>query len=259
MSVIRTDRWLLASYNNPLELCEKLTGYFNGAQAFEIYDYFLLNGMYVPLKNGKKNVKQLQENQLWEIVANETEQLQRVWNGPDIPIFIFPSDVNNQKLIEDFNGKSGLAFDNKLFLFLSEHNKEKEIRAMVTHEYNHVCRLSKYKKKEEDYVLLDTIILEGLAENSVKERYGEEWLADWTSYYTTEQLENMWRKIVYPNRNILKAKDKHHEILFGFRHYPKMVGYCVGYYLVKKYMESNSLSSQDIFGVKTDEIAQLNK
>ena len=60
---------------------------------------------------------------------------------------------------------------------------------MFTHEYNHVCRLSKFQKSEEDYVLLDSIILEGLAENAVRERLGEEFLATWTSYYSNEELK----------------------------------------------------------------------
>src|SRR5690625_6839523 len=47
-----------------------------------------------------------------------------IW--PDIPIFIFPSDSRNQELTRHFNGKSGLAFVDKLFLFVSEKNTEKD-------------------------------------------------------------------------------------------------------------------------------------
>jgi uncharacterized protein YjaZ len=257
MGVIRTDKWLLDSYHKPIEICEKLKGHFDGALAFEIYDHLTLHGMYHPLRNGNEVVNKLQKNKVWEIVQEEKLRLQKVWEGPNIPIFIFPSDKNNRKLKQDFNGKSGLAFKDKLFLFISEDNTEKELRALFTHEYNHVCRLSKFQKNEEDYVLLDSIILEGLAENAVRERLGEEFLATWTSYYSNEELQKMWNHLVLPNRNILKNDLKHQNILYGLRFYPKMLGYCVGYYLVKNYIEATIKTSKDLLNIKTDHIAQI--
>jgi len=257
MSVIRTDKWLMVLYEQPIKLCEKIKDYFDGAQAYEIYDYLHLHGMYRPFKNGIEQVTKLQENKVWEIVQDEKEQLQRLWEGPNIPVFIFPSDTTNPRIKIDFNGKSGLAFKDKLFLFISKDTLEKEVRSLLTHEYNHVCRLLRYKKSEEDYVLLDTIILEGLAENAVRERFGEEFIATWTSYYSTNQLEELWKNLVQPNKSRLKTDSKHLDILYGLYSYPKMAGYCVGYYLVKSYVEANNLSSNDLLNVPTDKIAQL--
>src|SRR5699024_2978860 len=105
------------------------------------------------------------------------------WNGPNIPIFILPSDQHNRKLQRELSGKSGLTFQDKLFLFISEDTSESELKSLFTHEYNHVCRLSQYPK-EEDYTLLDTIILEGLAENAVRERFGDQATANWTRHYS---------------------------------------------------------------------------
>lgn len=257
MSVIRTDQWLVDLYEQPIKICEKIKEYFDGAQANEIYDYLILHGMYRPFKNGSEQVRKLQENKVWEIVQNEKERLEKIWEGPNIPVFIFPSDTNNQKIKMDFNKKSGLAFKDKLFLFLSKDTSEKEIRSLFTHEYNHVCRLLKFPKSEADYLLLDTIILEGLAENAVRERFGEEFIANWTSYYSTDELENIWNNLVHPNRNILKTDRKHQDILYGLYSYPKMAGYYVGYYLVKKYIVANTLTSNELLNIPTDKIAQL--
>lgn len=257
MSVIRTDEWLVDLYEQPIAICEKMKEYFDGAQAHEIYDHLALHGMYRPFKNGADHVKKLQENNVWEIIQDEKEQLQIIWEGPNIPVFIFPSDINNLKIRIDFNGKSGLAFKDKLFLFISEDNSEKEIRSLFTHEYNHVCRLFKYPKSEKDYVLLDTTILEGLAENAVCERYGEEFMATWTSYYTNDELEKMWNDLVRPNRNVSKTDRKHHDILYGLYSYPQMAGYCIGYYLVRKYNEANRLTSNDLLNTASEQIAQL--
>jgi len=259
MSVIRTDEWLVDLYDQPIKMCEKIKRYFDGAEAYEIYDYLTLHGMYRPFGNGNEQVRKLQENKVWEIVQDEKKRLQKMWEGPNVPVFIFPSDTNNRKIKIDFNGKSGLAFKDKLFLFISKDTLEKEIRSLFTHEYNHVCRLFKFQKSEEDYVLLDTIILEGLAENAVLERFGEEFIATWTSYYSTDELEKMWNNLVQPNRNILITDRKYQNILYGLRSYPKMGGYCVGYYLVKKYLEANSLTSNDLLDTPTDKIAHFKK
>lgn len=258
MSIIRTDKWLLDSYDKPIEICEKLKVHFEGATfGSEIYDYLTLHGMYRPFKNGKKIVAKLQENKVWDIVENDIQKLQQLWQGPNVPVFIIPSDTNNLNLKREFNGKSGLAFKDKLFLFISEDNKETEIRSLFTHEYNHVCRLTIYQKPEDNYVLLDTIILEGLAENAVLERFGDKSVSTWASFYSNSQLEKMWKELVYPNRNITKSNHKHNDILYGLNYYPKMSGYCVGYYLVKKYLEVNQLTCKDLLNTEPDDIANL--
>ncbi len=251
MGVIRTDKWLLEAYDQPIEICEKLSVFFDGAYASEIYDYLSLHGMYTPLTTRKERILKLQMNYVWELVQNEVQILQNSWKGPDIPIFIFPSDISNQILNVEFNGKSGLSFKDKLFLFISEENTEAEIRALLTHEYNHVCRLVYYLKHEKDYTLLDTIILEGLAEIAVHERFGEDFLASWTSLYSDKELLNMWEKLMIPNHSILKTDHKHHELLYGSTTYPKMAGYSVGYFLVKEYMKINHFTSKDLLSTES--------
>ncbi|KKE77999.1 Zn-dependent protease [Bacilli bacterium] len=258
MSVIRTDKWLLDLYDKPIELCKKLVKHFDDVYADEIYNHLIFHGMYRhPLKNGKELIQKLQDNKVWELVETEKQQLRKLWGGPDIPIFIFPSDPNNRKMKRDQNGKSGLAFQDKLFLFISKDNVEKEIRALFTHEYNHVCRLSRYSKKEKDYVLLDSIILEGLAENAVLDRFGEKYVANWTTYYSEDRLEELWKELILPNKDILKIERKHQDILYGFRRYPKMIGYCVGFYLVKKYLKTNGKTTKQLLEIKPEAIAQV--
>ncbi len=257
MSVMRTDRWLSDLYDDPVKICEKIKIHFDGASASEIYDYLTFHGMYTPQKTGSFAVKKLKENKVWDIVQDEKMKLQKIWEGPRIPVFIFPSDTTNEILNQEFRGKSGLAFKDKLFLFVSEENNEAEIRSLFTHEYNHACRLSKYHKDEEEYVLLDTIILEGMAENAVRERFGAEFMSNWTSYYSNEELKKIWRRFVYPNRSTLKVSAKHQDIMYGLRSYPKMAGYCVGYYLVNQYMESKGLSSKDLLSIHSEKFVSF--
>lgn len=255
MTVVQTDRWLLETYDDPIALCERTMDYFDNVSSSEIYHHLMSYGMYrVPLINGIETITKLQHNKVWNIVKKEALKLQQLWMGPDIPIFIFPSDANNGYMKQNFNGKSGLAFRDKLFLFISEDNTEKEIRALFTHEYNHVCRLAHFLKDEKDYVLLDSILLEGLAESAVRERLGEKHTASWTSYYPSDELENMWDKMVLPYKDLSRNHRRHMDILYGLQFYPKMLGYCTGYYLVQKYMEANHLSVKDLLSMSSDEM-----
>lgn len=253
---MQTDKWLLDTYDDPIALCEMIRKYFDDdVSPSEIYHHLMSHGMYrVPLINGREVIKKLQHNKVWSIVKQEAQQLQQLWKGPDIPIFIFPSDANNQNLKQNFNGKSGVAFTNKLFLFISEDNTENEIRALFTHEYNHICRLAHFSKDEKDYVLLDAILLEGLAEHAVKERLGEKYTSSWTSYYSKEELENMWAKTVITYKDLPRNHRRHQDILYGLRFYPKMLGYCTGYYLVQKYIDANHLTTAELLGKPSDKM-----
>ncbi len=258
MAVIQTDQWLKSFYFDPKKICEKLLPYFRNTSAHHLYQYLTMHGMYRPHIQGEKEVKILQKRNVWELVEKEEKLLRQVWQGPNVPIIIFPAD-QNRKIKRDFNGKSGLAFKDKLFLFISPENTDDEIRALLTHEYNHVCRLAKYNKNEDNYVLLDTVIMEGLAERAVGERLGEALQVNWTSYYSDEQLDKMWKNIIYPNRNISMKDRRHQDLLYGLRlTYPKMVGYCVGYFLVKKYAEKTGLTSKELLPKRSEVIAQMN-
>lgn len=257
MGVIRTDKWLLKFYDQPLKLCEKIEAQFSGAAPSKIYRYLTRHGMYQPEKNGEEKVLRLQENKVWEMVQEELQVLRTLWKGPDVPVYIFPVDPNNKTIQRDLNGKSGLAFKDKLFLFISENNEENEIRALFTHEYNHVCRLAHIPKKEKDFVLLDTIILEGLAENAVRERIGSDFLAAWTSYYSDVQLEKLWKNLLFPNKDLSKEHRKHHMFLYGLGLYPKMAGYCVGYYLVNRHLEERNVGSKDLMKIESEKIAGI--
>ncbi len=255
MSVIRTDRWLEKNYKHPMKVIKQLEKTFSGVDAADIYAHLTQFGLSLE----PKHIKQLTETNHWKIVEKDYNYLKEIWKGPNIPIFIFPSNAANRKLKQDYNSKAGLTFKDKIFLFLAEINTESEIKALFTHEYNHTCRLNRYPKQEQAYTLLDTIILEGLAENAVRERLGDEHTAIYTGSYNDEELKQMWEKIIMPNHHVLKSDRKHQQLLYGFHFYPKMAGYCVGDYLVRKYMNKHKVLTKDLFHLKTEDIAELGK
>lgn len=257
MNVIPTDTWLRKSYDTPIELCKKLKSYFPAVSENEIHQYLAMHGMYYKPTKSNPIEKWLEKN-VWDRLEMEANDLKKCWDGPDVPIFILPANQQNQEIQKRFNGKSGLAFRDKLFLFISDHNTVKEMKALLTHEYNHVCRLAKSPKKEKDYVLLDVIIMEGLAENAVLERHGKAYQASWTSFYSDKELQHMWERIILPSRMMSTHLRQHRDLLYGKSFlYPKMAGYCTGYYLVKRFVEKHDMSSRDMLKLSSTEIAQL--
>ncbi|RLL45127.1 Zn-dependent protease [Oceanobacillus piezotolerans] len=253
MGVIKTDQWLHDLYDKPILICAKLEEYFPGGTADDIFSYLVRNGMYrSPSKDKKKFIEYLQKKNFWEVTSREFDLLRAKWQGPDIPIFIFPSDSNNRKLSKDFNGKSGVAFTDKLFLFISEKTTENELKALFTHEYNHVCRLKHHAKDSSKYNLLDAIILEGLAEYMVGEQLGEALQANWTTYYPAAQIKKWIDHIIIPNSKLTPNNRKYEAILYGRNLYPKMLGYCAGYQLVEAFTKKSKVKGKDLLKLDSE-------
>ncbi|HLR80114.1 MAG TPA: DUF2268 domain-containing protein [Bacillota bacterium] len=258
MSVIATNEWIRTNGHRPIHICEKLAEYFSDASATDIHQHLIAHGMYhQPTKQNDWLIKNEEEKNVWTIIQKEEILLKNKWKGPDIPIFILPTDPFNRRLRREHRGKSGLAFHDKLFLFISTEQEVKEIKALFTHEYNHVCRLANDEKSEEDYTLIDTMVLEGLAEYAVFRRFGKSYAASWISYYSTKQLKRLWKTLILPNSELPQEHPKHEAILYGLRMYPRMIGYCVGYYLVHNYMKTTDLSFIEVLKLPAKQIAQI--
>ncbi|MDY0396169.1 DUF2268 domain-containing putative Zn-dependent protease [Virgibacillus halophilus] len=97
--------------------------------------------------------------------------------------------------------------------------------------------------------------MEGLAEHAVSEQVGKAHLAGWTSYYSSKQLDGFWKKWVKPNKDLPKFRHKHFDLLFGTGLYPKMLGYCVGYFLVEKYIQKHKSSSKELLHTPSYQLA----
>ncbi|WP_026905912.1 DUF2268 domain-containing protein [Paucisalibacillus globulus] len=258
MPVYQTDKWLEKSYDSPEHIYKKLTNYFYKGNIKEVTKLLISHGMYHrPEQDGESLLKSLRKKNVWKIIAKEEKILKQDWNGKNIPIFIFPSDMYNRKIKEQYSGRAGLAFSDKLFLFISDRSTENEIKALFTHEYNHCCRLKHDPIKETDYTLLDVIILEGLAENAVRERFGSSLLAPWTSYYNGDELKDIWESIILPHKDLSKNTREASNILYGRSFYPNMAGYSVGYYLVKQYIKNTGKGSKELLKIPAKEIASI--
>ncbi|WHM03016.1 DUF2268 domain-containing protein [Bacillus velezensis] len=251
MSVKQTYQWMekAASVN---DLAPHLLPLFSGADKKEwkpILGMLQNHGMFRHLKDGVRTSKRLKEKGCYSHIQKEEAYLKEKWNGPDVPIVVLPVDERNRKIRQEFGSKSGLAFRDKMFLFLSSDSSNSAVSALMTHEYNHVCRLEHVTKDEKDETFLDTIMMEGLAEYAVYERFGSSLTAEWTSYYTPEQLDFLFEKRVKPNHRLTRDSRMFSQLLYGKGYFPSMLGYAVGFNIVKKYLTDHQKTVKEALAI----------
>ncbi|MGW6084717.1 DUF2268 domain-containing protein, partial [Bacillus subtilis] len=186
MSVEQTYSWLRKAGSID-DLAHYIIPLFSGAEKKNwkgILGHLQHHGMFKNIKEGIQTVSKLKEKGFYGHIQKEEQYLKNKWQGPDVPIVTLPVDERNRRIRLEFGSKSGLAFQDKMFLFLSSDLDFGSVSALMTHEYHHVCRLGHLTKEEKDVTLLDTIIMEGLAEYAVYERFGRSQTAEWTTWYT---------------------------------------------------------------------------
>lgn len=196
MSVEQTYSWLRKAGSID-DLAHYIIPLFSGAEKKNwkgILGHLQHHGMFKNIKEGIQTVSKLKEKGFYGHIQKEEQYLKNKWQGPDVPIVTLPVDERNRRIRLEFGSKSGLAFQDKMFLFLSSDLDFGSVSALMTHEYHHVCRLGHLTKEEKDVTLLDTIIMEGLAEYAVYERFGRSQTAEWTTWYTPEQLQALYEK-----------------------------------------------------------------
>lgn len=273
MGVVDTFNWLEEHFDDPIKICNQVLEWKNHSGHSEqqktqqrkdpenprhFYHYLQDFGMYKPSGLTRSFFRDLKQNQVWSSVGKLFDYYKQKWHGPDVPVFIFPF-TGKQGLIlrSTIKNKSGLSFHDKLFLFLTPKLTKKEIEALFVHEYHHVCRMNCIDKNIKDYTLLDSIILEGLAETAVEAECGTDYVAPWCTRYSNEQIHVFWKKYVTDNLTVNKGHRLHDRILFGERGLPGMLGYAAGYMVVKQYYDNRLISIVDTFKIQAEEFLEV--
>ncbi|MBM7572623.1 DUF2268 domain-containing putative Zn-dependent protease [Aquibacillus albus] len=266
MTIIPTDQWLTVYEKNKKRnhkrnlqvqkeaLCQKLLDYFPTANIDDLHAHLLSHGLFLPDPSDKQVIRKMIKRNVWKQAEKGLSTLKKAWKGPDVPVFIFPSNFTSRVLQREFNGLSGLSFRDKMFLFITDKTTTKELLALITHEYNHVCRLHFIDKTEEELCLLDSLILEGLAENAVRSLLGDKYIANWTKLYSDEEVKKHWKKWIKPNIDMKKTDRRHDILLYGKGNIPKSLGYNTGYHLVYSFLQNSNKSIFESLRLSSDEI-----
>ncbi len=236
-------------------VCRPLQDFFPGIPEFEIHNHLLSAGLSQPSNSASRFVSRAEKNKLHEKAVRQFKQLRQEWEGPDVPVFILPSDLNNRQLMKAFNGKAGLAFEDKLFLFVPPGIEEKELKALLTHEYHHVCRAQKLNRPEKEMTLLDSIIMEGLAEKAVERRTSSGSLAIWTSIYPAGKARRLFKKHLSSRLGVTKFQPAHDKLLYGGGMVPKWLGYNCGWHIVDSWHKKlDSLGTETLISAPAEAI-----
>ncbi|WP_026675393.1 DUF2268 domain-containing protein [Alkalihalobacterium bogoriense] len=221
----------------------------------ELHQYLLGQGLFHPDVDIVNTIEKFEEKRVWEIVERQFRYLKKKWHGPDVHIFIFPVEERNEMIMKHLGKKMGIGFTEKIILFLSATTTKKEIEALVTHEYHHVCRLRFEKNDESELTLLDSLLIEGLAEKAVEEELGKEMNAIWTSIYTDDVLVYWW-DYLFKARLTVKGRKNHNPYLFGHRGlgWPQWIGYALGYAIVDECAKRDEKNSKELLGMSAKEI-----
>ncbi|WP_064092251.1 DUF2268 domain-containing protein [Rossellomorea aquimaris] len=245
MTVAPTDEWLEQLLNKPLELLKKTRKGKDDEESF--YHYLQKHGMYRPSSHAEKIYKYMKEKQLWKQFSSYEKRYRKKWNGPNVPIYLFP--VQERKgIFQPSMKKSGVCFKEEIFFFLSQQENLKEYESLFVHEYHHCVRMSLLNKKDSQYSLLDSIVFEGLAENAVREYCGDEYVASWVNAYSEDEISKYFKKWIEPNLDLNRNSPQHDYLLLGQKSYPKMLGYAAGYYLVQSYLKKKKATTLQLLG-----------
>lgn len=237
--VVPTNSWLQNDIDQPSKLCKQAIPELKNSTDF--YNYLKNFGMYQSARRAIRTFEKLQEQDAWTIISQYYQHYRKKWNGPSVEIYIFPINEENTYFKQQLKGRSGIALQNKLFLFLSATDDKKYWESLFIHEYHHAARMTKYKKKSENYTLLDSLVFEGLAEQAVLLYCGDKYLSNWQKKFSDSNLQYYWEHYYKPNLKINRKERLHDDLLFGRKKVPKMMGYAIGAELVNGYIIKNKM------------------
>ncbi|WP_163101585.1 DUF2268 domain-containing protein [Peribacillus alkalitolerans] len=245
-----TKVWLEKHVDNPLEITKLLLKAFQEDDVEKLHQYLQFQGMFRGGKKSEEDFNKMIERSLWTEAEKIYQKYKSQWDGVDIPIYLFP--IKGGSLFFRGQRKSGIAFNDKMILFISPNVEIKELEALMVHEYHHVNRLKKMTKPAKELTLMDSLIMEGLAEYTVNQLLGEQYTANWTTIYEESEIIKLWKKYIEENLTITKKEKKHESIMYGKNGFPPLLGYCIGYHLVKEYYSLHRYSTKTSFSMSSD-------
>jgi len=250
MNVFDTSSWVIRHHYYKKAIGESFAQLFNQDRTKSQDEWlsFLVDQGMIPISEGTKNNWLRWRRQL-KIMEHTRfiKKLQDVFSGPDIDLYLFPLNRDHKKIMNDLDGKNGCSFKTYVLLFWKDDLPLIKQKALLLHEYHHIARLYHQGENERTIPLLESMIMEGVAEWEVEKRLGKDHLAPWTSMYSEEEMIKWWNRL-YKGRLQLRGRTFHHPYLFGdLDGIPPMMGYQIGYYLVSQFM--NKHSDQDSLSV----------
>ncbi len=268
MGTVATDRWLnkfiLQSKDDEINKLQlqlqtiiiPMIKSFPNENPLMLHRFLLNHGLFNPEQNIANDLYNMKQKDMWKNAQILHNKLKKKWNGPETKIFLFPLDNKNEKHYRELGQKTGICFGGNVVLFVSGQIEKRALQSLLIHEYNHICRLHILKKPFDRLTLLDSVIIEGLAEVAVEKLLGSTYLATWATMYTKKQAIDLWIKY-FKSDYQLEGKQHHFPYLFGSHSIPRWSGYSIGYYLVKDAVLKRAYTTEKLLACTSEEILEL--
>ncbi|UTR11129.1 DUF2268 domain-containing protein [Evansella sp. LMS18] len=202
-----------------------------------------------------------QEWQEWEeqvpmkLLQEKYKEYKSLFSGPELDVYLFPVNTLDRKFMNTMKGRNGLTFNSFIFLFFQKDIAPAELSALLLHEYHHACRLDHHHLNEQNISLLESMVMEGLAETEVKRIIGEEYVAPWMTMYDQEFLGRWWERKIKNKIDIIGRKRQLPYLYGGKYGFPKWLGYAMGYKITESYIANCGIQDHISFVKMTaDEI-----
>lgn len=263
MALIQTNKWIerYVQYtkeekNEELYLklfVKPLQSLFSYRSDEELAFYLKKNGMFEP--GDFKGLQEIIGEEYWTQANNHFKFLKQKWNGPNVPIYLLLANKEKTKDLANVGGKMGLSFADGIVLFIPSDINESDLLALLTHEYHHVCRLMYTKEIESNVTLLESMIMEGLAEVAVQEEIGEAFVAPWVNLYKGS-WKTEWEDRFIKKRLMQKGRKRYKDVLFGQsqKQIPPMLGYYYGYLLCERAAKRLKTNTRDLLSMPAEKI-----
>ena len=116
-----------------------------------------------------------------------------------------------------------------------------------------MCRRALVK---EHPTLMDSLMMEGLAEEAVESIFGTDYLSPWTQNYSLDELQRYWNSHFVPALN-QRGLALHQPFLFGDDrlNLPPWIGYCMGYQIVQTFKaKCGPYNTKELMQINSEDI-----
>ncbi|MBB5174831.1 DUF2268 domain-containing putative Zn-dependent protease [Texcoconibacillus texcoconensis] len=240
-------------------LVEPLYEHFRYGSLRNVHEILMRNGLSPPHAKLSKWIKLMKKKEVYVLLERQFHRLKEDWKGPNIPVYLFPLDERNHFIMKNLGKKNGVTFPSCILLFVHEYTEVEDICALLTHEYSHACRIEKFSIDEKTVSLLESMVMEGIAEMSVLKYHGEKHVAQWTKGYSETLLQEWWHRAFMKRLN-MRGLAQQHPFLYGGKYQlPPWIGYALGFSIVEKYQRQTKEDVDKILNTSAEYILQRSR
>lgn len=207
------------------------------------------------ISTGIENITRQEQSRIKKIIRLTIKRCFDKSAIPPLPVHVFIFPWLGTQYEHKLKGVNGFTvYLGTMHLYISDDKfSVKELKATIVHELNHVIAYHHHNTIATERTLLESMVLEGMADVFRESIIGGE-VSAWSSALNEQECHNYLESLKYS----LDSKDYrlYNEVFFGAEgKYKKWTGYALGYRIFKSFFTANhGLSWPEIMRMKPKDI-----